>query len=192
MILPIVSYGNKILRSKTTRVTNISEYTSLIEDMWETMYAAKGIGLAAPQVSKNLNLFIIDSKTLYENLTTEGRRRYWGDEGIQETFINAEILEYATETWLDKEACLSFPSIVVDVERPVSIRIKYQDKHGHLHIKTFGGMTARMIQHEYDHINGILHIDHLRKSYKPMFYNMKLERIKKGKVRTKYQMRFAK
>lgn len=188
MILPIVSYGNEILRTECNTAIRNEETQALIHDMWETLYATNGVGLAAPQVDNTNNVFIVDSKSLYNDLTDDGRKIFWGDEGIRETFVNATITSYAEETWIHKEGCLSLPKLHIDVERPIAITIKYQDKDFNWHEKNFGGMTARIIQHEYDHTNGILHIDHVNKHNRPLFFNTRLSRIAKRKVRTKYRL----
>lgn len=190
MSLAIVPYGNKILRTACNTVLPDYKTEQLIKEMWATLDSTGGIGLAAPQVNKALKLFIVDSKKLYDKLTEEGRRRFWGDEGIKETFINAQMISYAKETWTEPETCLSLPKIKIDVARPISIRLRYQNADMEWQEKDFGGMTARVIQHEYDHTFGKLHIDYLRKNNKPLFYSMKLNRVLKGKVITKYKMNY--
>lgn len=192
MVLPIISWGNRVLKKRTSNIkTYNSEINQLVIDMWHTLDAAKCCGLAAPQVGHSKSLFIVDSKVLFEKLTEEGRKRFWGDTGIRQTFINAEIIETEEMTWTDPEECMSIPSVKIDVERPISIRIKYQDEHMQWHEEEYGGMTARIIQHECDHINGKLITDHLQHHHKkPLLYKWKLKRIKDGKVNTKYKMLF--
>ncbi len=192
MSLAIIPYGNKILRTTCDTVLPNNKNERLIKDMWATLDATKGVGLAAPQVNKALKLFVVDSKRLYNKLTEEGKKRFWGDKGIKETFLNAEIIAYSKETWIEKETCLSLPRIAIDVERPVFIKIKYQNADMEWQEKEFGGMTARIIQHEYDHTLGKLHIDNINKDNKPLLYNMRVKRVLKGKVYTKYKMDYSK
>ncbi len=192
MILPVVSWGNSSLKKKCIHVNGITPETKqLVIDMWHTLDATKCQGLAAPQIGHNKNIFIVDTISIYQKLTSEGRRRFWGDEGIRQTFINPEITEIDEMTWTDAEACISIPSIKIDIERPISINIRYQDENGSWFEGEYGGMTARVIQHEYDHIIGKLITDHLQRNHrKPLFYKRKLKKIKEGKVNTKYKMQF--
>ncbi len=188
MILPIVPYGNEVLRKTCATTIRTEATTELIHNMWDTLEATNGVGLAAPQVSSSQSIFIVDSKGMYNDLTEEGRKVFWGDKGIRKTFINATIISYAEETWIHKEGCLSLPKLHIDVERSIAITIRYQDEYFNWHEENFGGMTARIIQHEYDHVQGILHIDHVNKQNRPLFFNARLSRIVKGKVRTKYKL----
>lgn len=182
MILPIVAYGDPVLKQVANDID--AEYPNLkqlIEDMENTMEKASGVGLAAPQIGLSIRLFIIDSTLMMD----EGEE----DKGIREVFINAEMIEETGTEWAFEEGCLSIPDIREDVYRKDTITIKYLDKDFKEHTKTFDGMTARVIQHEYDHIEGILFIDHL-KPLKKKLLNKRLRRISEGKIDAKYRMRF--
>lgn len=191
MILPIVAYGNDILRQRCAAVdAGYPGLTALIDNMWQTMYVASGCGLAAPQVSHPIRLFIIDSVQTFNNLDARDRKKYFDtQEGIQETFINARILERSAATWVDEEGCLSIPSLDVPVERAWAITVEYLDRHFQSHTRTFSGSTARMIQHEYDHTEGVLYLDYL-KPLKRTLLKGKLEKIRDGKIKAKYPMKF--
>ena len=183
MILPIVAYGDPVLKQVANDID--AEYPNLkqlIEDMENTMEKASGVGLAAPQIGLSIRLFIIDSTLMMD----EGEE----DKGIREVFINAEMIEETGTEWAFEEGCLSIPDIREDVYRKDTITIKYLDKDFKEHTKTFDGMTARVIQHEYDHIEGILFIDHL-KPLKKKLLNKRLRRISEGKIDVKYRMRFS-
>lgn len=184
MILPIVAFGDPVLR-KVGRNVNPGEpgLNQLIDDMWETMQKARGVGLAAPQINQSIRLFVIDSTLMYD----EGEEH----KGIRQVFINAEILEEWGDEWAYEEGCLSIPGIRADVRRPAHLLIRYQDQHFNTYEKEFSGMTARVIQHEYDHIEGILFTDHL-KPLKRTLLKGKLEDISKGKTSASYKMRFPK
>jgi peptide deformylase len=193
MILPVISYGHTILRKKCEEVNqNINKYEQLIKDMWETLYCAKGAGLASPQVNRNLKLFLINSQLAFESLQEEQRKYYFtGDQGIKETFINATITRKSKKTWFDYEGCLSIPEISEEVERAWSIMIEYYDADFNKYQKQFSGYTARVIQHEYDHTQGILYIDYLSTLKKQLLKN-KLRNISHGKVKVDYKMKFLK
>lgn len=184
MILPIYAYGQPVLRKKSTPIAcDYPELSSLIEDMYETMYSAKGVGLAAPQIGHSIRLFVIDT----EQLNKEGEAKT----GIKRVFINATLVDESGEPWLYEEGCLSVPDIHVEVERNPRITLTYLDSDCNSHTETFEGINARVIQHEYDHIEGILFIDRL-KPLKRRMINRKLEKIKKGDIETKHPMRFIK
>ncbi len=192
MILPIVAYGAAVLRKKAQDIS--SDYPNLkklIEDMWETVYESSGVGLAAPQINKDIRLFIVDSKVIFEHLDKEEEGSYPDAPGIKRTFINAKILEYKDEEWAYNEGCLSIPKIREDVYRPETIVMEYLDENFVKHTETFNGITARVIQHEYDHIEGKLFIDYL-KPFKRKLLGGKLNDIVKGKVRVDYKMIFVK
>ncbi len=193
MILPIVSYGHDVLRQKCIEVEQHDpELEALITNMWETLYGADGCGLAAPQVNVPVRVFLVDSKLTYESMDEEDREDFYdGDTGIHETFINARIVEYSEDTWIDEEGCLSIPAIVRDVERPWSITIEYVDRQFQPQRKTFNGITARMIQHEYDHIEGILYLDYLTPRQKTLLKD-KLRKISEGEITAEYPMKFTK
>lgn len=192
MNLPIVAYGNRILKQKCSKVKeNTSEIQKLANDMWETMENANGCGLASPQIGESLQLFIIDSEVVYKNLDTENQILYFAkdDKGIKETFINAKIISRSEETWEDYEGCLSIPGLSQKVKRSWEITIEYQDRDFTKHTKTFTGLTARIIQHEYDHTLGILYTDHLKPLTKKVIES-KLKKIINGNVTVVYPMKF--
>lgn len=184
MILPIVAYGDPVLRKMGSEIDkDYPNLTKLIEDMYETMEKAKGVGLAAPQVGKAIRLFVVDSNKMYDEEEKS--------EGIREVFINAQMIKELGKEWAYEEGCLSIPNIREDVMRKDTIRIKYQDQNFKWHEKDFNGLTARVIQHEYDHIDGKLFIDHL-KPLKKSLLKGKLDKISKGIVDVEYKMRFPK
>jgi len=182
MILPVYAYGQPILKRKAEEVVRDYEgLDDLIEDMWETMYHASGVGLAAPQIGQSLRLFLVDTVQVMD----EGEE----DKGVKSAFINAEMLEEEGDFWAYEEGCLSIPHIRADVERQKRIKIKYYDENFNEYIKEFEGINARVIQHEYDHIEGKLFTEKLKPLKKKML-NRKLEQIKKGKVKADYRLRF--
>lgn len=192
MVLPIVAYGNPVLRKVGVDIT--PDYPGLqkqIEDMWETMYNSKGVGLAAPQVNKDTRLFIMDSLQIIENLDVDEKEDYPGDDGYKGVFINARIEEVHGEEWPYNEGCLSIPKIREDVLRRESVTIHFLDENFVEHNRTFIGITARVILHEYDHIEGKLFIDYL-KPLKKSLLKRKLNDISKGKVSVDYKMAFPK
>ncbi len=184
MVLPIYAYGHPILRRECKDIT--AEYPNLSEllaNMWETMYYTHGMGLAAPQIGLNIRLFIIDTVQLDE----EDRER--GSEFLKQVFINPEIIDEAGEEWTYEEGCLSIPDIRGKVSRQPQVRIKYMDENFVQHDRVFDGITARVIQHEYDHIEGVLFTDHLS-MLKKQLLSKQLSRISKGEIRPKYKMIF--
>ncbi len=193
MALAVTAYGSKVLRKVCDDIT--AEYEGvdkLVENMWETMYDAGGVGLAAPQVNKAIRLFIVDTAQVFETMEDEDKADLFEDEeGIKEVFINAQIISESEDWWADQEGCLSLPDLNGEVERPWSIEMEYYDKDFKKHTKTFSGYNARVIQHEYDHTEGVLYIDHVSGISKRLMKN-KLNQIAEGKVNPKYRMRFAK
>ncbi|RMF24796.1 MAG: peptide deformylase [Bacteroidetes bacterium] len=183
MILPIYAYGQPVLKKVAQPIEpDYPGLHELIENMWETMYKAEGVGLAAPQVGRSIRLFIVDTRQAME----EGKE----DEGLKKVFINPQKLDENGEPWAYEEGCLSIPDIRGDVERPPTIRLRYQDENFQEHEETFTGINARVIQHEYDHLEGILFIE-LLKPIKRRLIKRKLENIRKGKVQVDYKMKFA-
>jgi len=183
MILPIYAYGQPVLSKTGKIIENIDEETkTLVDNMWETMYNASGIGIAAPQVGKSLRLFVIDTKQM------EGEDSKLTD-GIKKVFVNAVMLEEWDEPYEYEEGCLSIPHIRGNVSRPAAIKIEYQDLEGNLHTEEYEGLNARVIQHEYDHIEGKLFTDYL-KPIKKRRIKRKLQAIKKGEVSINYRMRY--
>jgi peptide deformylase len=192
MVLPIVAYGNPVLRKVGLEITpDYPGLQKLIEDMWETMYNSKGVGLAAPQVNKDIRLFVMDSIQILENLEEDEKNDYPGDEGYKGVFINARIKEIDGDEWPYNEGCLSIPKIREDILRRETITIHFFDENFLEHTKTFTGITARVILHEYDHIEGKLFIDYL-KPLKKNLIKRKLNDISKGKVSVDYRMSFNK
>jgi len=192
MILPIVAFGNPVLRKVATEITpEYPELKKLIADMWETMYSSNGVGLAAPQINKDIRLFVVDSKQIFDNQDEEDKGLYSDEPGIKEVFINAKIIELSGKEWPYNEGCLSIPKIREDVYRQETVVLSYLDKNFQPHTKTFTGITARVILHEYDHIEGKLFIDYLKPLRKKMLQS-KLNDITKGKIKVDYKMSFAK
>ena len=192
MILPIVAYGSPILRKVAEDIN--PDYTNLdvlIENMWETMYSSNGVGLAAPQINKSIRLFVIDSEQIFENQEEDEKGTYPDEPGFKGVFINAKIVELTGELWNYNEGCLSIPKVRGDVSRHQNVTLEYCDENFQKHTKTFNGMTARIILHEFDHIEGKLFIDHIS-AFKRSLVKSKLDDIMKGKVRIDYRMIFAK
>lgn len=190
MILPIVAYGNPVLRKVAEDIQpDYPGLSTLIENMWQTMYNSNGVGLAAPQINKPIRLFVVDSRQIIENLEEDEQDLYPGDEGIKQVFINAHIESMDGESWLYNEGCLSIPKIREDVKRHKTVTITYEDENFDQHTQTFSGITARVILHEYDHIEGKLFIDHLS-PLKRKLMKSKLNDISKGKVKVDYKMAF--
>lgn len=192
MILPITAYGNAVLRKRAEEITkDYPDLQQLIINMWETLYASHGVGLAAPQINKSIRLFLVDSKHVLESLDEEDKKEYGDDKGIKAVFINAKVLDLNGNPWAYEEGCLSIPKIREDVDRPETVTIEYLDEQFQLHKETYSGLTARVIQHEYDHIEGKLFIDYL-KPLKKRLLKKRLDDITKGKVSVDYKMQFAK
>ncbi len=192
MTLPIVAYGAPILRMVSKDIDkDYPGLDKLIEDMWETMYASNGVGLAAPQVNKDIRLFVMDSAQIFANQEEEDKGKYPDEPGIKQVFINARIKSLNGNEWVYNEGCLSIPKIREDISRNEEITIEYYDEAFEKHTDTFNGLTARIILHEYDHIEGKLFIDYL-KPLKRRLMKGKLDDISKGKVKVDYKMMFAK
>lgn len=181
MIYPIVLYGSPVLRKETKEIdANYENLAEIIDNMWETMYNAEGVGLAAPQVGLDISLFIVDGSGMVEDFPEL--------EDFKRVFINAEIIEESDETERDFEGCLSIPGIREEVSRPHRIRIKYLDENFVEHDEVYEGFGARIIQHEYDHIEGVLFTDHLSILTKRLIKS-KLNSISQGKVNVDYRVR---
>lgn len=188
MILPIYGYGEPVLRKKTVEIgKDYPDLDQLIENMYETMYKAHGIGLAAPQVGLNIRLFIIDASPLAEDEDYVDIK----DELAlcKKVFINPKITKRDGELWKFNEGCLSIPDIREDIKRLENITIEYFDQNWNKKTENFGDVRARIIQHEYDHIEGILFTD-LLSPLKKKLLKGKLANISKGKVETEYRMKF--
>lgn len=180
MIYPIVAYGDVVLKRKADAIEKGSiDLKKLADDMFETMYEANGVGLAAPQIGKSIRLFIVDAEPMDEVKL----------KGFKKVFVNPEILEESGEPWPYQEGCLSIPGVREDVMRKPIITIKYFDEHWKEHTETFDGMAARVIQHEYDHIEGVLFTDYLT-PFKKRILKGKLTSISKGVVKADYRMKF--
>ncbi len=192
MILPIVAYGAPILRKMSSDISDsYPGLDKLIADMWETMYNSNGVGLAAPQINKDIRLFVVDSEQIFTNQDDEDKGVYPDEPGFKGVFINAHIVELNGADWAYNEGCLSIPKIREDVMRPAFVTLDFVDEHFAAHRKTFNGLTARIILHEYDHLDGKLFIDHLS-GLKKTLLRRKLEDITKGKVNVDYRMVFPK
>ncbi len=192
MILPIIAYGAPVLRTLCKDITpDHPQLSKLIDDMWETMYASNGVGLAAPQVNRDIRLFVIDSTQVFAGMDDGERKKYPDAPGIRQVFINAHVTELDGKEWAYNEGCLSIPKIREDIFRNEEVSIRYMDEQFHPHLQTFNGITARVILHEYDHIEGKLFIDYL-KPFKRRLMKGKLDDISKGKVSVDYKMSFAK
>ena len=191
MILPILSYGNSVLKKKALPISlKTKNLKILIKNMWETMYQAQGVGLAAPQIGESVRLFIVDTYPFSdnENLSIDERNFL---KGFKKVFINPEIIGENGKECFFNEGCLSIPGIREDVKRRGSITIKFQDLNGTLITESLSGIEARVVQHEYDHIEGILFTDKLS-FLKKKTIKRKLTEISKGKIKVDYKMKFLK
>lgn len=191
MILPIVAYGSPILKKEGEEIDkDYKDLDQLIANMFETMYEASGVGLAAPQIDKSIRLFIVDASPFAE--VEEGEEpdpMAAGLEGFKKVFINPIIEEEEGEEWAFNEGCLSIPNIREEVFRKPKIKISYFDENWDFHEEDYDGYAARIIQHEYDHVDGILFTDHLS-PLKKRLLKKKLTNISKGETEAKYRMKF--
>ena len=188
MILPIVAYGTPVLKKKGSDITpDYPAFEQLLGNMWETMYEANGVGLAAPQVGIAIRLFIVDASPFADDdeLTEEEQKQLTG---FKKVFINPQI-EESGEEWAFNEGCLSIPDIREDVYRQEEIQIRYWDENFKEHTEQYSGLAARVIQHEYDHIEGVLFTDKLSPLKKRLIKG-KLNNIAKGNIDVDYKMRF--
>ena len=182
MKLPIISYGDPVLKRKGVAIEkNYPDLQELIANMFETMYGAHGVGLAAPQIGRSIRLFVIDASPYEEDEPVLN--------GFKKVFINAEMVGEEGDKWLFNEGCLSIPDIREDVSRYPTIRIRYVDENWVEHEDEFNGLAARIIQHEYDHIEGKLFTDKLSPLRKAMIKS-KLDAISRGQVAVDYKMKF--
>lgn len=192
MILPVVAFGSPILRKVCDDLTpEYPDLKKLIADMWETLYNSNGVGIAAPQINKPVRLFMVDTLQIVEDFDEEDKRKYPNEQPIKQIFINAQKIEDTGELWAYNEGCLSIPKVREDIQRPRQVKLRYMDENFVEHETTFHGITARVIQHEYDHIEGKLFIDYIS-PLKKRLIKKKLDDISKGKVRTDYRMLFPK
>lgn len=184
MNLPVYVYGWPLLRKVADDIDqNYEGLKQFIEDMWETMYKSDGIGLAAPQVGKTIRLFVIDGTVLAEDDPQM--------EGFKQVFINARITEQFDDEWVYQEGCLSLPGIREEVSRPGKLKIQYYDDNWNFHDEEFEGLKARIIQHEYDHLQGILFIDKISPIRRRLL-NSRLANITKGKAEVSYKIKIPK
>jgi peptide deformylase len=189
MILPIIAYGDPVLRKLGKSIDkDYPALESLLENMFETMYGAKGIGLAAPQIGLPIRIFIVDATPFKDDEELELEERNFLST-FKQVFINAQIIDETGDEWVFNEGCLSIPDVREDVFRNETVKIEYLDEKFEKHTKEFSGIAARIIQHEYDHIQGILFTDKLS-SLKKRLIKGKLANISKGKIRIDYRMRF--
>jgi len=184
MIYPIVAYGDNVLRKETKDFPQDSkDLTSLVESMYETMYNANGVGLAAPQIGMSHRIFIIDSTQMSDDEDDKDIV------GMKRAFINPEILDEYGNEWSFEEGCLSIPDVHAEIIRPEKLTINYYDELWNEHEEEFDGLTARVIQHEFDHLEGVLFTDYV-KGLKKQMLRSKLVGISKGNVSVKYRMKF--
>lgn len=189
MILPIVAYGDPVLRKVADDIDkDFPRFEELVANMWDTMYNANGVGLAAPQIGLPIRLFLVDTTPFAddEELTEEEQNAL---KGFRKVFINARIEEESGTEWAFNEGCLSIPDVREDVSRNGTITISYMDENFNSYKETYDGLLARVIQHEYDHIEGILFTDKLS-SLKKRLLKGRLANISKGKIKVEYRMRF--
>lgn len=183
MVLPIYAYGQPVLKKRAEDIgADYPDLAEIIGNMWETMYAAQGVGLAAPQVGYSIRIFVVDTIQIME----EERKT----EGIRKVFINALIVDESGDLWPYEEGCLSIPHIRGDVERLQKVRIRYMDENFVAREEIYEGINARVIQHEYDHIEGVLFVEKL-KPLKKKLIQRKLNDIRTGKVSADYKLKFA-
>lgn len=191
MILPILAYGDPILKKKAKEIDpDFPSLSELLDNMWETMYAANGVGLAAPQIGESIRLFIVDAAPFAEDDSLSEKEQEFL-KNFKKTFINPQIIHENGDEWGFNEGCLSIPDIREDVFRKPEISMEYYDENFQKHQAQFSGLAARVIQHEYDHIEGILFTDKLS-GLKKRLIKRKLENISKGNVSIDYRMRFPK
>jgi peptide deformylase len=190
MVFPIVAYGHPVLRKVAEDIqTDYPGLPKFIENMWETMYASAGVGLAAPQVNKNVRLFVVDTEQMFAGMKESEKEEYPDAPGFKAVFINAQIVELYGEEWSYNEGCLSIPKIREDILRTESVSLRYMNENFELQEKTYNGLTARVILHEYDHIEGKLFIDYIS-PLKRKLMRGKLNDITRGIVKVDYKMLF--
>lgn len=184
MIKPIIAYGNPVLRKVAADIDkDYPNLPELIRDMFETMWESDGVGLAAPQIGLSIRLFVIDATPFEED--------YPEAKDFKRAFINPHVIEESGDEWLFNEGCLSFPGIHEDVARKSNVTLRYMDENFVEHTETFSGVCARVVQHEYDHLDGKCFIDHLS-PLKRRLLSGKLTNIMKGKVHPRYKIKFFK
>lgn len=190
MVLPVVAYGHPVLRKVAEDIgQDYPGLQQLVADMWETMYRSNGVGIAAPQVGKPIRLFVVDTVQIVEGFDAEDKAAYPNEKGIKQVFINAHKVEESGDPWAYNEGCLSIPKIREDVTRCAYVRLRWVDEHFQPHEESFSDITARVILHEYDHIEGKLFIDYLA-PLKKRLLKKKLDDISSGRVKVDYRMVF--
>ena len=191
MVLPIVAYGDPVLRKETAEIPeNDQAVLELISNMFDTMYAAEGVGLAAPQIGKALRLFVIDASPFAENPEEDDDPKEVAFlKDFKRVFINPIIIEEKGDEWGFHEGCLSMPGIREEVFRQDEVHIEYFDENWELKEEKLTGFAARVVQHEYDHIEGVLFTDHVS-ALKRRLLKRKLTEISKGEIDVRYRMRF--
>lgn len=190
LVFPIVAYGHPVLRKVAEDIApDYPNLDKLIADMWETMYASAGVGLAAPQINKNIRLFVVDTEQMFGNMKDSEKEEYGDAPGVKAAFINAHIVGLTGEEWSYNEGCLSIPKIREDIMRNETVHLRYMNEAFEPQEKTFSGLTARVILHEYDHIEGKLFIDYLP-PLKRKLMKGKLNDITRGNVKVDYKMLF--
>ncbi|HEX8325897.1 MAG TPA: peptide deformylase [Hymenobacter sp.] len=193
MIYSIVAIGDPVLKTKAKNLPTdlpAAELQQLIADMFETMYYAHGVGLAAPQIGKGVRLFVMDSGPMVEVDEEDREEDEVLEEPVKRAFLNPVMVSETGEEWGFEEGCLSIPGVRELVHRHADIVLRYEDENRQVHEEAFSGMAARIIQHEYDHLEGILFTDKLS-GFKKQLLKGKLARISKGDVKHDYRMRFA-
>ena len=191
MLLPIIAYGHPVLKRKAEVISkDYPKLKELIDNMFETMYNASGVGIAAPQIGQSIRLFIVDTTPFSEDDSLSDNERNQL-KSFKKIFINPEIIEESGDDWSFDEGCLSIPNIRESVLRQPEIKIQYFDENFIKHVQSFDGLLARVIQHEYDHIEGILFTDKLS-SFKKQLLKKKLLKISSGKLSFDYEMEFYK
>jgi peptide deformylase len=191
MLLPIIAYGHPVLKRKAEVISkDYPKLKELIDNMFETMYNASGVGIAAPQIGQSIRLFIVDTTPFSEDDSLSDNERNQL-KSFKKIFINPEIIEESGDDWSFDEGCLSIPNIRESVLRQPEIKIEYFDENFIKHLQSFDGLLARVIQHEYDHVEGILFTDKLS-SFKKQLLKKKLLKISSGKLSFDYEMEFYK
>lgn len=181
MIYPVITYGDPVLRKKTEEIAaDHPDLPQILENLWETMYHANGVGLAAPQVGHSIRIFVIDARSAAEDDPVA--------KDFKKAFINPQIIELSGESWVMEEGCLSLPEMHEDISRPETVRIRYFDENFTEHDEVYSGYVGRIIQHEYDHLEGKMFVDYLSPLRKKMVKG-KLSNIIKGKVNPAYRIK---
>ena len=192
MVLPVLAYGHPLLRKVCSDITpDYPDLQKLIADMQDTMYYTNGVGLAAPQIGKPVRIFVVDTVQIVEGFDDEDKAAYPNEKPIKQVFINAHKVEEAGTPWLYNEGCLSIPKVREDIRRAATVTLRWHDETFTEHEETFDGITARVILHEYDHIEGKLFIDYIA-PLKKRLLKKKLDDISGGRVRVDYRMVFPK